>query len=249
MHQKPQKNYAIITFYYCNDASERSQLLVVFFRIQFRRNLISNIRFKGDRKTTKKRSFHGFLTFFLFFFVQLLPIFSLRHLHESMQDRCCVLLYNNGNFNHDQNSLLRAPESRDCKPTTQRDELSSYVHHRPMWHQRNPRHREDSRMLMLCCFDSCSISDKSAECPPFCWCGCCCSPAMTEKIFGKIEKFDMIWRVLSFRNVVIMILCKKKCINYEPSGGCVSRQEILASCYKKEWKFRSFAASSHPDDK
>lgn len=97
----------------------------------------------------------------------------------------CVLLNNNciNVKKKEENSPSRAPGNRDCMRTTQRGELSSCVHHRPMSHQRNPRRREDSQTLTLCYFDSCSISDKSAEYPPFCWCGCCYySPEKIERL-------------------------------------------------------------------
>ena len=85
--------------------------------------------------------------------------------------------------------------------TTQRGELSGCVHHRPMSHQRNPRHHEDSQTLTLCYFDSCSILDKSAEYPPFCWCGCCYySPEKIER-----KNFDVSFAVLNFMTIIEVI--------------------------------------------
>lgn len=72
------------------------------------------------------------------------------------------------------NSPSRAHESMDCMLTGRHDAPSSFGHRKPMWHRQSLHRRADSRTLMLCCSDNCSISDKSAECPPSCWCECCC---------------------------------------------------------------------------
>lgn len=166
-------------------------------------NLILNIRYRRE-KTTKK-----FLAFAIAFLaVSLYLVYKGKDactnkasLPETDVWWCGVLLCPNGIFQPEQNSPLRAPESKDCMPIERRDELSSSVHHRPMWRQRNPRRREDSRTLKLCYFDSCSISDRSAECPPFCWCGWCyCSP--------KNKKKSILVRVLSFMMMLWFVMLK-----------------------------------------
>lgn len=94
---------------------------------------------------------------------------------------------------HQLDSPLRAHESMDCTLTRRRDAPSSFCRRMPMWHRRNPRHHEDSQMRMLCCSDNYSISDKNAECPPSCWCECCCCfPEMTKMREELVKVLDYI---------------------------------------------------------
>lgn len=110
-------------------------------------------------------------------------------------------------------SPSRAHESRDCTLTRQLDAPSSFVRRTPMWRRQSPHRRADSRMLMLCCSDNCSISDKSAECPPSCWCECCCCfPAIDRE-----REEDISW-VLDFTRRRKKSSKNLNIVQFSPSG-------------------------------